>query len=133
MPEEMDTKTEYQKMLAEHQDKIKPSAPGGVPEKRSHPRLKVTSRDLWINTVPEFSLVDMSASGLAVRSNSPLVEGELIQISLGSSFSVEAEVVSSRMLISPDAYTDGEFLIQCRFLEDLQGMKLLVKTVQYQS
>ena len=128
----MDMFAEYRKILDEYKKDTGPPS-GGLMEQRSHPRLKIQSDDLWINTVPEFALENMSATGMAIRSSSPLEQGELIHISLGTSFSVDAEVVTSRMLAAPDEFTDGEFLIQCRFLEDMKGMDLLVKTVRYQS
>lgn len=121
---------EYLKIIGEHQSEILASIGDAGTEKREHPRLKVKSNDLWIDTVPEFQLVDLSASGMSIHSNYPLKRGEVIHVSLGTVISAEAEVVLSQMEQSPDEYTDGVFRIRLRFIEDLAGMTLLVKTVR---
>jgi hypothetical protein len=127
---EMDVLAEYERVLQEQRERFMASQSLMGMEQRSHPRLKVESKDLWISTVPVFDLVDMSASGLAIRSNQPLKVGELIRISLGNTVSVEAEVVGCHMDMPPDEYTDGEFRIQCRFLEDLRGMEIFIRAIR---
>lgn len=126
----MDVLAEYERVLQEQQDRLLAWQGSIGMEQRAHPRVKVESSDLWISTVPVFDLVDMSASGLAIRSNQPLKMGELIRISLGNTVSVEAEVVGCRMDMPPDEFTDGEFRIQCRFLEDLRGMEIFVRAIR---
>jgi hypothetical protein len=102
----------------------------GTSDQRIHPRFKVEPKDLAISNIAEFELVDMSASGIAIRSNAPMKPGELLHVSLGSAIAVDTEVIACKMEVAPDEYTDGEFRIQCRFVEDLRGMELLVKTIQ---
>ena len=126
----MDIREAYQRVLEEHQEKM--AASGRLPgaEQRQYPRFKVNSPDLWISTVPEFVVSDMSASGIAVLSNHPVEPGALLNLSLGKSLSVDTEVVACVMEYPPDEFTDGQFRIQCNFLEELKGMELLVKVLQ---
>ena len=126
----MNVREEYERLLEEHQEEIASSSQLGGTDQRHHPRFKVTNADLWLSTVPEFAVADMSASGIAVLSNHPVEAGTLLNLSLGKSLSVDTEVVACTMEYAPDEFTDGQFRIQCRFLEDLKGMELLVTALQ---
>lgn len=120
---------EYERILENYRARgdLQPEA---QQDKRKNPRLKVETSDLWIATVPEFSILDISISGLAIQSNHPLKEGEMIHISLDTILSTDAEVVRCVMIQSPSEYDDALFRIQCRFLEEYLGMKLLVSTIK---
>ena len=126
----MNVREEYARVLEEHQEEITASGQLEGTDHRLHPRFKVDTADLWLSTVPEFAVADLSASGIAVLSNHPMEAGTLLNLSLGKSRSVNAEVVDCIMEYPPDEYTDGQFRIQCRFLEDLKGMELLVTVLR---
>lgn len=126
----MNVREEYQRVLEEHKEEISASGQSVGSEQREHPRFKVDKANLWLSTVPEFAVADLSATGIAVISNHPVEAGTLLNLSLGKSLSVNAEVVACIMEYAPDEYTDGQFRIQCRFLEDLKGMELLVTVLQ---
>lgn len=125
-----DIRSEYEQILSEYREELAVTNQRTGNEHRQHPRLNVQSADLWISNAPEFALVDMSATGMAIRSSTPMLPGEIIHISLGDSLTIDAEVIASRMDRAPDDYTAGEFRIQCRFLEALGGLELLVRTVR---
>ncbi len=99
-----------------------------VSGRRSHPRMKVSGADLWIGTIPEFSMLDMSLSGMAFLSNHPLAAGEEINVSLGKAISVNVIVVNCQLEESATDFLDAQFRIQCRFGEEYEGMELLVQT-----
>ncbi len=126
----MDIREEYQQVLQDHQKEIVSS--GRLPgrEQRLFPRFKVNSTDLWISSVPEFAVANLSVSGIAVLSNHPVEVGQMLNISLGKSLSVDTEVIACTMEFPPDEFTDGQFRIQCNFLEELKGMELLVTVLQ---
>lgn len=126
----MDIRKAYERVLEEHQQEMVSSGilPGA--EQRQYPRFKVDSPDLWISTVPEFAVADLSASGIAVISNHPVKVGTLLNLSLEKSLSLDTEVVACTMEYPPDEYTDAQFRIQCHFLEDVKGMELLVTVLQ---
>lgn len=126
----MNVREEYQRVLEEHQQELAAAGQLGGTDQRGHPRFKVDNADLWLSTVPEFAVADLSASGIAVISNHPVEAGTLLNLSLGKSLSVNTEVVACTMEYAPDEYTDGQFRIQCRFLEDLKGMELLVTVLR---
>lgn len=118
---------EYARILEESRRRGEWAAEAEQQERRSHPRLAVKSADLWISSVPEFSMIDMSASGVALMANYPLQQGETVTLSLGHALTLEAEVVSCQLVESPTDYTDAVFRIQCRFAEEVRGMELLVE------
>lgn len=95
-------------------------------DKRRHPRLSVDASDMFISSVPEFSVLDMSLSGMAFLSNHPLGEGEIIHIALGSMLSVDAQILTCRLEEAPSEFLDAQFRINCEFLHDTRGMELLV-------
>jgi hypothetical protein len=117
---------EYEKILEEGRASGELADATAGTERRTHPRLKVHSADLWVSTIPEFSMVDMSLSGMAFLSNHPLAPGECINISLGKVMSVDVEVVNCRLEESATDYLDAQFRIQCKFSGEYEGMELLV-------
>jgi PilZ domain len=100
--------------------------PGGA-ERRLCPRFQVRSEDLWINEVPHFSVVDLSATGIAIASTYPLQPGERIAVGLAGDVSTRAEVIGCTLVDSPTLYYPAEFRINCRFKERSEGMELLVR------
>lgn len=118
---------EYARIVEESRQRGEVLSDESAKDRRTHPRLAVKSADLWISSVPEFSMVDMSASGVALMANYPLQPGEVVTLSLGSALTLEAEVVNCQLVESPTDYTDAVFRIQCRFAEEVRGMELLVE------
>jgi PilZ domain len=135
MMEEVDLHQEYAKILEEGRRRGDLLAEQEGKERRTHPRLAVKAADLWISSVPEYSLVDLSVSGLAIMANYPLDPGQVITMTLGTAMTLEAEVINCQLVESPTDYSDAVFRIQCRFEEELQGMELVVqvKKREYQN
>ena len=52
-------------------------------ERREFPRLRVSSPDLWIDTVVRFSVIDMSPSGTAMHTSHPVQLDEVLKFALG--------------------------------------------------
>jgi len=126
---------EYARILEESRRRGDLVDAQGEQDRRIHPRLAVKAADIWISSVPEYSLVDLSVSGLALMANYPLQPGEVITMTMGTTLSLEAEVVNCTLVESPTDYSDAVFRIQCRFREELQGMELVVrvKSREYQN
>ena len=124
---EKNIETAYQHILQHHQNS-QGKSPGE--NHRTHPRFRVKSDDLWIASVPDFTLLDMSASGMAIRSNYPLDKGQLIEVSLGDEIRTTATVVDCQLVSSADEWTDADFRISCHYTEDLRGKEILVKSIQ---
>lgn len=125
-----DLHEEYSQVLEESRRRGDVVPNGDADERRAHPRLSVKSADIWISSVPEFSMVDLSASGLALLANYPLQPSEQITVALGNALTIEAEVVQCQLVESPTQYSDAIFRIQCRFAEERKGMELVVKVKQ---
>ncbi len=123
----VDLHQEYARILEESRRRGDLIEEKGGQDRRTHPRLAVKAADLWISSVPEYSMVDLSISGLAIMSNYPLQPGEVLTMTLGSALSMEAEVVNCQLVESPTDYSDAVFRIQCKFREELKGMELVVK------
>ena len=98
------------------------------PERRKNPRLKVRSTDFWLNTGVQISPLDISRSGIAFEANYPFTAGEEIHLSLGKAVSINARVVSCKLVDSPTEYNDAGFRIQCVFADEYQGMTMVVKS-----
>lgn len=122
-----DLHTEYARILEESRKRGDVVSDKSAAERRTHPRLAVKAADIWISSVPEFSMVDLSASGVALMSNYPLKPGEIITVSLGHALAIEAEVVHCQLVESPTDYSDAVFRIQCRFAKENEGMELVVR------
>lgn len=118
---------EYAHVLEESRRRGEVVSNGVADERRAHPRLTVKSADIWISSVPEFSMVDLSASGVALLANYPLKPGDQITVALGNVLMIEAEVVECHLIESPTQYSDAVFRLQCRFAEETKGMELVVK------
>ena len=118
---------EYAEVLEKSRLKGELDEGKGGANRRVHPRIKVQSTQLSIDTVPEFFVADISLSGLAVITNHPLAPGESVHISLGEAMSVDAEVVNCQMEEPPSEMLDAQFRVQCKFSEQYKGMELLVR------
>lgn len=121
---------EYQKILEEHRAGLTAKEKAEEGERRDHPRMKVPPKSLWSEDLPEAVVENISATGVALRATQPRQVGELLHVALGSAMSADVQVVACRMVHAPDMYIDGEFIIQCRYLEDLKGMEMVVKTIR---
>ena len=114
----------YEALLARAEDGSLPAAAGND-ERRRHPRFQIHTDDLWIDEMSEFTVRDVSATGIGLTSEYPLAEGRRIQIGLRDRVSVEAVVIRCRLVESASQYWGPLFHIRCRFAE-LQGGKALL-------
>ena len=99
-------------------------------ERRAFPRLQITSNDIWIDSVAQFSLVDMSPSGVALNCNHPVKVGKVLKFSLGPLSGAGARVLACKLEESPTEHLDAQYLVRCRFLKVKEGMKLVVMVKQ---
>lgn len=100
-------------------------------DRRRHPRLRVRTNDFWLSSVPEFAVLDISVSGIAFSANYPLRVGERLRIGFdGDDEQIDAVVVGCVLVESPTQYSDAEFRIHCAFVDEGDGMALLVRSKQ---
>jgi PilZ domain len=128
--EPLEVQREYAALLSREPAYGALPAGGAELERRQCPRFHVCTSDLWINQVPEFAVLDLSATGIAISSTYPLERGTCIEVTLCDGITVQAEVIGCRLVDSPTQYYPADFRIQCRFSEPRQGMELLVRAKQ---
>lgn len=98
----------------------------GDSERRKHVRLKAHDAKLSVRAEVEVSAIDVSVSGLAFYSQFPVQIGQSLHITVGSLFTVEAEVISCVLVGSDPDFKETDYKVQCRFYEEEQGKYLLV-------
>ena len=121
-----DLQREYEALLARSREIGEASGFISDAERRTDPRFRVQTEDLWINSVPSFQVLDISISGIAIAASYPLRPGDQIDVVLGGDLKAQATVVGCRLVDSATQYYDAEFRINCRFAQPERGMELLV-------
>ena len=121
---------EYSQLLEQSRRKGETGDRPQGAERRQLPRLKVNSTELWIDAVVEFSVIDMSPSGVALICNFPVMPGEMLKFSLGPVSMAEAEIIDCTIVESATDHLDGMFHVRCKFTSKIDGTRLLVKTKQ---
>ncbi len=99
--------------------------PAAGSERRVLPRLKIATEDEWISTVPDFLVLDLSASGAGLSSTYPLKKGDTVTITSRDGTSVEATVVACRMKDPTTDYLSPEFRIGCKFASENDGQNFI--------
>ena len=124
-----DVKKQYWEILKEKGMAGNTGEDAASKEQRGHPRLKVGSPDFWLNAEAQLSVIDLSASGVSFVSNHPLKDGEHINLSLANILNIDTEVVRCQLVESATEFLDAQFRIHCRFLEETEGMELVIRSV----
>lgn len=95
-------------------------------ERRAFPRLKIESSDLWIDSIAQFDMVDMSPSGVALHCNHPIEVGKVLEFTLDEHKGVKARVAACELVESPTEYLDAQYRVQCEFLAASKAMALIL-------
>ena len=99
-------------------------------ERREFPRLTISASDLWIDSVAQFTVVDMSPSGVALVCNHPIETGKVLNFTTEPDKDVEAEVVACELDESPTEHLDAQYRVHCKFRDKKMGMNLVVAASQ---
>ena len=122
-----DLQREYEALLARAREIGRAAGIEPDHDRRTHPRFRVQTDDLWINSVPSFQVLDISITGIAIAASYPLRPGDQIDVVLGGDVKAKATVVGCRLVDSATQYYDAEFRINCSFAQPESGMQLLVQ------
>ena len=124
--EETDIEQEYETLLEVgiENGEIDQKAGGG--EKRKFPRFPLQDTDLVVTVRPKVAVINASISGIAIRSSQTFQIGEVIDISIERSYSVQAEVVHCEMVEPEEALLDAYYRVSCEFLDQDLGLNLLL-------
>lgn len=95
-------------------------------DRRHHPRFRLKTGFVWVKVTPRFTVVDVSVSGIAIHSDFPFQNGDVINITLGKAFSVEAEVVNCSLVATDPDFMEAKYLVRCQFEDESIGMQFLV-------
>lgn len=106
--------------------KRKPKKRGDGMERRQAPRVEARTTELTVRAELQVSAIDISTSGMAFFSSFPVQIGQQLQITIGTMFTVDAEVVNCTMEDQTNEFMDLQYKVQCRFPEEEQGKYLLV-------
>ena len=95
-------------------------------ERRANPRFQLCHNIIWATGEFNFSIVDISVSGLAFDSSHWHDPGRKIALKFGDLVSVQTSVLNCMEMESTPLFYMKRFRVQCRFEDELQGMKFLV-------
>ena len=115
-----------QKHIDEARKEQQPAPEGSGKDRRTATRLDANTTELTVRTSDTVHAIDISVAGLAFFSKFPVQVGQQLQITLGTVFTVDAEVVKCNLEDQDPDFMDLIYKVQCKFPEEEQGMYLLV-------
>lgn len=116
----------YQRFVAECAEQGRLDRRDTSAEHREHPRFRLWSHIVWTNGDFQFSIVDLSISGIAFDSNRQLPDGREITIRLSDLISARAIVIESIGMDTTPMFITGRYRVRCRFEDVQEGMRFLV-------
>ena len=124
--EETDIEQEYETILEESIENGEVDQIAGGREKRKFPRFPLQNTALVVTVRPKVAVINASISGIAIRSSHPFKVGEVIEISIERSYSVQAKVVHCDMVEPEEALMDAYYRVSCEFLDEDLGLNMLL-------
>lgn len=94
-------------------------------EHRQHPRFRMWSHIVWTSGDFQFSIVDLSVSGVAFDANRDFEAGQHIVVRLSDLISVDATVIGTSGLEPTPMFFTGRYRVRCRFNDAVEGMRFL--------
>lgn len=98
----------------------------GDSEHREHPRFRLWSNIIWTTGEFQFSIVDLSISGIAFDSNRPFESDREIVVRLSDLISARATVIGCSELDATPMFFTGRHRVRSRFSDTLEGLRFLV-------
>lgn len=95
-------------------------------ERRKNPRFKLKTGYVWIKVEPRFQVVDVSVTGISLFSDFQFQPGNVITVTLGKAFSVEATVIDCQLVVSDEMFFENKYLVRGEFEDEDIGMQFLV-------
>ena len=100
----------------------------GAIERRGAPRVPVLDGVMSVNRQYPVTAVDISISGMCFLSEIPFAVGGEIELSVASTFFISATVVGCAMEESDAMFLETRYRVRCHFVDEDQGMEVLVLT-----
>ena len=95
-------------------------------ERRNSPRFKLKTGYVWIKVEPRFEVMDVSVTGISLFSDFQFKPGNIITITMGKAFSVEANVLDCELVVSDEMFFENKYLVRGKFKDADIGMQFLV-------
>jgi len=97
-----------------------------LPDLRKAPRFRTPGSNISVRVEPQFSLLDISASGFAFLSELPFAQDDVLHVILRSALAFQARVVGCQIVETDRTLLETRYRVQCRFDDDISGKHLLV-------
>lgn len=117
---------EYERFVEQCAEQGRLEVRGSGHEHREHPRFRLWSNIVWTSGEFQFSIVDLSVSGIAFDANQDFPAGRIITVRLSDLISVQAEVLGTTTLEPTPMFFLARYRVRCRFQDEVEGMRFLV-------
>lgn len=101
-----------------------PRVGGG--ERRNNPRFKLKNSYVSIKVEPKLMVVDISITGISLFSDFQFRPGNIITVTLGKAFAVDARVIDCELVVSDEIFLENKYLIRSQFENMDIGPQFLV-------
>lgn len=123
-------KDDYEQLLRDGMSRGEVELLPNGDERRTQPRFRLKSQQVFIKVEPPFKVVDVSIAGISVHSDFPFKLGRMVTITLGKAMSVEATVVECGLVLADEDLLETKYLVRCQFEDEAVGMQFLVMMKQ---
>lgn len=117
---------EYERFLEQCAEQGRLEVRSQGDENRQHPRFRLWSHIVWTHGEFQFSIVDLSVSGIAFDANQDFEPGRLITVRLSDLLSVQSRVIGTTELDATPMFFAARYRVRCRFDDLVEGMRFLV-------
>lgn len=124
--EQWDLDRQYELLLQEGLAKGEVTIRADLPDLRRAPRFRVSGGRIAVRVEPQFTLVDISASGFAFLSEIPFALEVVLHVILRSALAFQARVVGCQLVETDRQLLETRYRVQCQFDDDASGKQLLV-------
>ncbi len=118
---------EYERALAQSRERGLISERPAPAERRGHARIQLRADEDSTGQGPGTSVIDVSASGIALHAHEPLRQGDRVNIAVGGSLEAEADVIDCRFTAFNQDVMTTHYRINCKFSDQEQGKRILVE------
>ena len=118
---------EYERALAQCRERGLTSERPAPDERRGHVRIQLQADAESTGQGSGTSVIDVSASGIAVHAREPLRQGDHINIAVGGALEAEADVIDCRFAAFNHDAMATHYRINCMFSDQEQGKRILLE------
>ncbi len=101
-----------------------------IKTKRKEPRFETGRIHVNLRNVYEFDTIDISAQGIAIRSDVSFKIGARLNLTIGNIISIEVVVVDRNIFESDADFMEYNYRLGCKYIDPSQGKKLIVLMYQ---